>query len=415
VNNVENTAERGRILPAEKTTIAQNNLYISENTQEAADAAPKNSMGKVIPVEFDNYRTNSAITVLKAEEPAETNASKNESYDRSIRFGSARGNAVRQLDEKTVEQLNKLVKEAASANGTAANSRSDRADRVVSAADGTRGKSSSVYVLGRNASDVGDTRSETRFLGGAVRTPAANIAVRNSYAVNGVVGAAFGADGAGREPVSADKQREFSAEASYSYANISYGNSAEYGGREPVTAAGITSAAARNISRPEALSSLLIVQNQLNHILSAKKYTEFASDKSNNYLRITKNIGKTENSSTAEKTLLLNTNISYRSVDNSANMVVLVPPVQAQGFGEDNGYMRNLPPIDLRQSEPVPEQRQEAPAKPTINEKMEARRVKTEVHKGFDELSRADIAKLADAVFDKIETRIIMERRRSGF
>ena len=51
-----------------------------------------------------------------------------------------------------------------------------------------------------------------------------------------------------------------------------------------------------------------------------------------------------------------------------------------------------------------------------MNQKMEsARTVKARVEKGFADMSREDIAKLADKVYAQLESRLMRERRRSGF
>jgi hypothetical protein len=44
-----------------------------------------------------------------------------------------------------------------------------------------------------------------------------------------------------------------------------------------------------------------------------------------------------------------------------------------------------------------------------------AQTVKAQVNQGFADMSREDIAKLADKVYAQIESRLMRERRRSGF
>ena len=96
---------------------------------------------------------------------------------------------------------------------------------------------------------------------------------------------------------------------------------------------------------------------------------------------------------------------------------MLVPPVTADSFQAESGRLRELPPITHKEP-PKAETPPPAAAaeRVTLNQKMESSRtVKAQVNKGFEDMSREDIAKLADKVYAQIESRLMRERRRSGF
>ena len=101
---------------------------------------------------------------------------------------------------------------------------------------------------------------------------------------------------------------------------------------------------------------------------------------------------------------------TYRPADRTGDMVMLIPPAEADRFRASGAFDRKLPPIELRQPpEPQPE-RESTTRKTTINNRPVIRTSET----GIGELSRDDITKLADKVYEQIETRLTRERRRMG-
>ncbi|MGN0682726.1 MAG: hypothetical protein ACI4JY_03525, partial [Oscillospiraceae bacterium] len=77
------------------------------------------------------------------------------------------------------------------------------------------------------------------------------------------------------------------------------------------------------------------------------------------------------------------------------------------------GYQRQMPPIELKQPQ-KPEQTETAGSvtKKVVNAKNNDISVKT--IGSIEGLSREDINKLVDKVYDQLETRLLRERRRRG-
>ena len=112
--------------------------------------------------------------------------------------------------------------------------------------------------------------------------------------------------------------------------------------------------------------------------------------------------------------LAMNGAVSFRTVDNSENIVMLAPPVEMDRFTAESGY-RQLPPIEFREK-PQPEPPAQTSKPRVLNEVMkEQSKVKAEAPRGLDGLTREEVSKLADKVYAQIEARIIRERRRMGF
>ena len=106
--------------------------------------------------------------------------------------------------------------------------------------------------------------------------------------------------------------------------------------------------------------------------------------------------------------------VSFRTIDNSDSIVMLVPPVEMDRYTAESGY-RQMPPIEFREK-PQPEPEKPAAKPRVLNEVMkEQSKIKAEAPRGLDSLSREDVSKLADKVYAQIEARIIRERRRMGF
>ncbi|MGN1111167.1 MAG: hypothetical protein ACI4QY_05895, partial [Oscillospiraceae bacterium] len=104
---------------------------------------------------------------------------------------------------------------------------------------------------------------------------------------------------------------------------------------------------------------------------------------------------------------------SYRTVHSEEDMVMLVPPVEMDRYQAEHGYQQQMPPIELKQPQ-KPEQNETAGSvtKKVVNAKNDNISVKT--IGSIEGLSREDINKLVDKVYDQLETRLLRERRRRG-
>ena len=101
---------------------------------------------------------------------------------------------------------------------------------------------------------------------------------------------------------------------------------------------------------------------------------------------------------------------TIRTADNAQNMVMLIPPAEMDRF-QAQQYMNKMPPIELKEPQSQP---QEAPANRTITTDRHVTRVQTISDSGVDRLTREDISRLADKVYERIETKLSRERRRMG-
>ena len=185
---------------------------------------------------------------------------------------------------------------------------------------------------------------------------------------------------------------------------------------EPIPASGITSVKTIRKLSGEGLTEMRMMLHHLNTVSEMKKATSMTVEASPHIAHVMSQIGAAQPTtvSGAGKNLTVSSSVSFRTLDDGADIIMLVPPVEADNFRAQSGYLRDLPPIEFRQQQEVTPP--EVPKKPTLNEKMEqSRTVRTEVKKGFEDMSREDIAKLADKVYSQIESRLIRERRRSGF
>ena len=109
--------------------------------------------------------------------------------------------------------------------------------------------------------------------------------------------------------------------------------------------------------------------------------------------------------------LAMRSAVTFRTTD-SADIVMLAPPVEMDRFSAESGYSRQMPPIEFKQREEAP-----APppaAKPKAVSKTTEQIVRTQLPKGLDGLSYAEISRLADKVYAQIEARLNRERIRRG-
>ena len=101
----------------------------------------------------------------------------------------------------------------------------------------------------------------------------------------------------------------------------------------------------------------------------------------------------------------------YRTVGGAENMVMLVPPSEMDRFWAADPYMSKLPPIELKEPQkPQPEQ-EGTTRKTTVNNRPV---IVGSTDSSIDSLSREDLSRLADKVYERIETKLTRERRRMG-
>ena len=100
----------------------------------------------------------------------------------------------------------------------------------------------------------------------------------------------------------------------------------------------------------------------------------------------------------------------FRTAENTENMVMLVPPTEMDRYRAQQPYMNSLPPIELKEPQPA-----QAPAENsrtvTTNRQVT---VNTSVDGGISSLTRDEISRLTDKVYERIENRLARERRRMG-
>ncbi len=101
---------------------------------------------------------------------------------------------------------------------------------------------------------------------------------------------------------------------------------------------------------------------------------------------------------------------TFRTAESGGNMVMLIPPAEADRYSASRPYNGKMPPIELKQPPEPQTERESSARKTTVNNRTV---VKT-VDNALDALSREDITRLADRVYERIENRLTRERRRMG-
>ena len=104
--------------------------------------------------------------------------------------------------------------------------------------------------------------------------------------------------------------------------------------------------------------------------------------------------------------------LSYRAVDSADSMVMLIPPAEMDRFRAADPYARSMPPIELKEPSRPQESGNPGAVRSTIVNNKPV--VVKSAESAVDSLSREDISRLADKVYDRIETRLSRERRRVG-
>ena len=101
---------------------------------------------------------------------------------------------------------------------------------------------------------------------------------------------------------------------------------------------------------------------------------------------------------------------TFRQSGGADEMVMLVPPKEMDRFTAQNPYMSQLPPVELKEK-PQPE-------KPAENRRIITQsspaKVSTSTDISVDRMSREEITRLADKVYERIESRLARDRRRIG-
>ena len=101
---------------------------------------------------------------------------------------------------------------------------------------------------------------------------------------------------------------------------------------------------------------------------------------------------------------------TFRTAENTENMVMLVPPTEMDRYRAQQPYMNSLPPIERKEPQPA-----QAPAESsrtvTTNRQIT---VNTSVDGGISSLTRDEVSRLTDKVYERIENRLARERRRMG-
>ena len=104
--------------------------------------------------------------------------------------------------------------------------------------------------------------------------------------------------------------------------------------------------------------------------------------------------------------------LRYRNVDSADSMVMLIPPAEMDRFRAADPYARSMPPIELKEPSRPQESGNPGAVRSTIVNNKPV--VVKSAESAVDSLSREDISRLADKVYDRIETRLSRERRRVG-
>ena len=107
---------------------------------------------------------------------------------------------------------------------------------------------------------------------------------------------------------------------------------------------------------------------------------------------------------------------SFRTMDDGEEMVMLIPPTPMDSAFAENGYVRQLPPIDHKQRGEEQTPQSPVPSKPKVinTSRSSVQIVKNEAAGRFENMTREEINKLTDIVYEQLQTRIMRERRRFG-
>lgn len=104
--------------------------------------------------------------------------------------------------------------------------------------------------------------------------------------------------------------------------------------------------------------------------------------------------------------------LRYRNVDSADSLVMLISPAEMDRFRAADPYARSMPPIELKEPSRPQESGNPGAVRSTIVNNKPV--VVKSAESAVDSLSREDISRLADKVYDRIETRLSRERRRVG-
>ena len=101
---------------------------------------------------------------------------------------------------------------------------------------------------------------------------------------------------------------------------------------------------------------------------------------------------------------------TFRQSGGADEMVMLVPPKEMDRFTAQNPYMSQLPPVELKEK-----QKSEQPAEDRrIITSSSPAKVSTSTDISIDKMSREEISRLADKIYERIEGRLARDRHRMG-
>ena len=161
-------------------------------------------------------------------------------------------------------------------------------------------------------------------------------------------------------------------------------------------------------------AEMRILLGQLRNAAKLKSALKPDQNKAQHISRLIRSVEEQEAVQRGEMTFSKNS-YSFRTIDDGDNMVMLIPPAEADRYAAESGYARQLPPIEYKQSEEQGQTEQPAKKPKVINNSQSTvQSVRTAVSGGFENMTREEINKLADMVYNQIQTRVMRERRRIG-
>ena len=187
----------------------------------------------------------------------------------------------------------------------------------------------------------------------------------------------------------------------------------EHGSQQPLSAqpGGISQLSAAMGAGISTDTMRIMLMNLRTTALSRRNTTTGTENVSRHIRNVIKSAGGAAAKYDDSPYLAMRSAVTFRTAE-SADMVMLAPPVEMDRFSAESGYSRQMPPIEFRQREEAP-----APpraAKPKAVSGTTEQTVRTQLPKGLDGLSYAEISRLADKVYAQIEARLNRERIRRG-
>lgn len=104
----------------------------------------------------------------------------------------------------------------------------------------------------------------------------------------------------------------------------------------------------------------------------------------------------------------------FRTVENSEHMVMLIPPAQPDRVRANDGYARQLPPIEYKRDQSREQAESLISKRPRVINRRQTQTGTLAITGKLENFSREEINRLADKIYAQIETRVLRERRRAG-